>query len=75
MAGISVPRSLPPELRRAWKAAREQGWTWRLSPRGNAMMWLPPRSTVLVAVHCTPGTANRGLANTIGQLRKAGLRW
>jgi hypothetical protein len=60
-------------MRRLYELGQEQGW--RVEQKGTELHWFSPDKTVsMVVTPMSPGDHDRGLANSLAQLRRAGLR-
>lgn len=68
---VTSAKDIPRELRRAYKAAREQRWAVHRTGSGH-LLWRPPQGEIVItAVTCGGG---RGHGNAISRLRSSGLR-
>lgn len=64
---------LHPVIRRLHELALEQGW--RVQEAGSELHWFSPdRAQSMVVTPKNPNEANRGLQNSIAELRRRGLR-
>lgn len=60
------------ELRLAFQAALDAGWTWKHSKGGHVLLYAPDGKTT-VALSSTAGNNGRAIANALAQLKRAGL--